>query len=224
MKNHLIMLDLDGTLLDTSNLYFQGVPPILSAHLKIEIQPEELLPMWGLHARRYFVHFATKVGIRDETLIDTMYAEFERFYNHAHNTLSRPYAGVVDHLPRFREAGYRTVVVTTRPSSRSAPVLELPFCEGIDHFVWGDMVINSKPAPDGLIRALNHYEAQKGVYLGDNPHDMVAAKASPVPVQSVAALWGAMEKERLLASAPDHAFSTFPEFVDWALTLDESPV
>ena len=220
MKNHLIMLDLDGTLLDTSALYFEGVPPIISAHLGIEIQPEALLPMWGMHARRFFVHFADRAGRSDDALVDTMYAEFERYFNQAHNRLSKPYDGVNAHLPRFQAAGYCSAVVTTRPSSRSGPVLELPFCQWIDHFVWGDMVPRSKPAPDGLIYALDHVGAVKGVYVGDNPHDMAAARASPRPVKSVAALWGAVAKEPLLKSAPDHAFTTFSDFVDWALTLD----
>jgi HAD superfamily hydrolase (TIGR01549 family) len=220
MKNHLIMLDLDGTLLDTSALYFEGVPPIINAHLGIQIQPEAILPLWGRHARLFFGHFAEKAGRADQALVDTMYAEFERYYNQAHNTLSKPYAGVSAHLPRLRKAGYHTVVVTTRPSSRSGPVLELPFCQWIDRFVWGDMVRRSKPAADGLIYALNHFGAQKGVYVGDNPHDISAAKACPYSVHSVAALWGAMAKERLLKSAPDQAFTTFSDFVDWALTLD----
>jgi phosphoglycolate phosphatase-like HAD superfamily hydrolase len=220
MKNHLIMLDLDGTLLDTSALYFQGVPPIISARLGIEIQPEALLPMWGMHARRFFAHFADKAGRPDPALVDAMYAEFERYYNQAHNRLSKPYAGVNAHLPRFQKAGYRTVVVTTRPSSRSGPVLELPFCRWIDLFVWGDMVARSKPAPDGLTHALDHFGAAKGIYVGDNAHDVAAAKACPYPVQSVAALWGAMVKEPLLTSTPDHAFLAFSEFVDWALSLD----
>ncbi|MEJ2640463.1 MAG: HAD-IA family hydrolase [Desulfosarcinaceae bacterium] len=220
MKNHLIMLDLDGTLLDTSALYFEGVPPIVSAHLGIEIEPQALLPLWGQHARRFFAHFADKVGQTDQALVDTMYAEFERYYNQAHNELSKPYTGVNANLPRFQAAGYRTVVVTTRPSSRSGPVLELPFCQWIDHFVWGDQVARSKPAPDGLIRALDHLGAVKGVYAGDNPHDVAAAKACPRAVKSVAALWGAIEKGPLLRSGPDRAFTAFSAFVDWALTLD----
>lgn len=219
MKDHLIMLDLDGTLLDTAALYFEGIPPILSTHLGIDIRPEELLPLWGQHARRFFHHFATRAGRPDETLIDAMYAEYERFYNQAHNTLSKPYPGVVSKLPRFREAGYTTAVVTTRPTSRSAPVLELPFCEWIDLFVWGDMVAASKPAPDGLVYALNHFGCRKGVYVGDNVHDMAAAKACDRPVHSVAALWGAVEAEALTNARPDHGFATFPEFVEWALTL-----
>ena len=219
MKEHLIMFDLDGTLLDTSALYYEGVPPILSTHLGMEIRPEELYPLWGQHARQFFHHFATRVGQCDEALIDAMYAEFERFYNQAHNILSRPYAGVSTHLPRFREAVFRTVVVTTRPTSRSAPVLELPLCDLIDLFVWGDMVARSKPAPDGLIHALDHFGAQRGVYLGDNVHDMTAAGACDRPVQSAAALWGAVEADALAACRPDHGFDSFPEFVEWALSL-----
>jgi phosphoglycolate phosphatase-like HAD superfamily hydrolase len=220
MKNHLIMLDLDGTLLDTSALYFEGMPPIIRAHLGIEVPPEALLPMWGLHARRFFAHFAGEAGRSDDALVDTMYAEFEHYYNRAHNRLSKPYAGVNTHLPRFKAAGYRCVVVTTRPSSRSGPVLELPFCQWIDHFVWGDMVAHSKPAPDGLMCALKHAGTVKGVYAGDNPNDVAAAKAAPLPVVSVAALWGAIQKEPLLKSTPHHAFTAFADFVDWALTLD----
>jgi hypothetical protein len=49
---------------------------------------------------------------------------------------------------------------------------------------------------------------------------MAAAKACPRPVRCVAALWGAIETQPLLASAPDHAFTSFAEFVEWALTLD----
>ena len=219
MKDHLIMLDLDGTLLDTSALYLEGVPPILSTHLGIEIRPEELLPLWGQNARRFFHHFATRAGRPDDALIDAMYAEYERFYNQAHNILSKPYPGVMSQLPRFRECGYATAVVTTRPTSRSAPVLELPFCEWIDLFVWGDMVAASKPAPDGLVYALDHFGSQKGVYAGDNPHDMTAAKACDRPVHSVAALWGAEEPEALRRARPDHGFATFAAFVEWALSL-----
>ncbi|MDJ0780943.1 MAG: HAD hydrolase-like protein [Desulfosarcinaceae bacterium] len=220
MKQTQIMFDLDGTLLDTADLYLEGVPPIVSTHLGIEVSPEALWPLWGQHARRFFQHFAAEAGCSDRGLIDQMYAEFERFYNQAHNVLSKPYPGVVSQLPSLRSAGFRTAVVTTRPTSRSGPVLELPFCQWIDDFVWGDTVARSKPAPDGLIRAMADRDAVKGVYVGDNPHDVAAAKACPRPVLSVAALWGAIAPERLMVSAPDHAFATFSEFVEWALTLD----
>ena len=217
MKDTLLMLDLDGTLIDTSQLYFQGIPPIVKRHLGISVSREDILPMWGQFARNMFAHFAGSIGNHDEELIDTMYAEFSKFYNEMHNELSPPYEGVCELLPKIREAVHAVVVVTTRPVSRSAPVLEMSWADGVDGFVWGDLVKRNKPFPDGIEYAIGKYAADgcRCVYVGDNPHDIEAAHAARPKTLGIAALWGAMNRKELLASRPDLSFESFGELADW---------
>ncbi len=213
------MLDLDGTLIDTSQLYFQGIPPIVERHLGIAVTRDDLLSMWGQYARNYFVHFAERAGRQDERLVDTMYTEFSRFYNEMHNELSPPYEGVAELLPSIRESVHAVVVVSTRPSSRSAPVMEMPWSGSVDGWIWGDQVERKKPAPDGIEHAIRQFgvEGAACVYVGDNAHDIEAAKAARPRTLGIGALWGTMDRESLLAAGPDLSFETFEVFSDWVL-------
>lgn len=219
MKRPLIMLDLDGTLLDTSALYFAGIPPIIAKYLHRTVAPGDLLPLWGQLARNFFVHFARLEGVVDESLIERMYAEFNVFSNAEHNRFTRAYDQVAEKLPAIQAAGYTVGVVTTRPSARSQPVYRWPWIKRLDFIIWGDQVRNNKPAPDGLDLAMERFgaKAESGVYVGDNPHDMLAAKASRHTIVSVAALWGTMDRNALLQAGPDRAFETFKDFADWLI-------
>ena len=219
----LIMLDLDGTLIDTSQLYFQGVPDVIRRHLGISICDQDILPMWGQLARNFFAHFAKVAGRRDEVLVDRMYAEFSVFYNEMHNRLSTAYDGVCEFLPAIREAAHAVGVVSTRPSNRSTPVLEMSWARDIDFFIWGDQVERNKPFPDGIELAMRAHAVNGGacVYVGDNKHDIEAARACHRRVVSVAALWGAVDRDGLLDAKADLTFGTFREFAEWV--LEEGP-
>lgn len=220
-----VVFDLDGTLIDTSRLYFEGIPLIVRRHLGRSVDAEELLPMWGRLAREFFAHFARLEGCRDEAVVDRMYAEFGRFYRSRHNAVSRPYPGVEEELPRIRRAARAMGVVTTRPSDRSGPVLRMDWAREMDFFIWGDEVANPKPAPDGIDAAMERYGGSGigGVYAGDNVHDIRAAQASRHPVLAVAALWGTFHEADLLAAGPDRSFTSFSAFARWVVEGPENP-
>ena len=217
------MCDLDGTLIDTSRLYFEGVPPIVARHLGVRAAPRELLPLWGRLARHFFAHFADRVGA-PESAVDAMYAEFEDYYNAAHNRLAKVYDGVAEGLARLRRAGLAVGVVTTRPSGRGGPVGAMDLARQLDFIVWGDMVARAKPAPDGLEHALAaHGDPERGgFYIGDTANDVTAARRCRHPVRAAAALWDAMDRDALLAAGPDAAFERFGDFADWVLAQEDA--
>lgn len=220
MKNDtLIMLDLDGTIIDTSALYFEGVPMVVEQFLGVTIDRHALLPCWGRFAKTILAHFADTEGIRDPETVEAMYTAFSDYYNANHNRLATVYEGVEETLGEMKKAVHALGVVTTRPSSRSAPVLEMAWTRHIDFFVWGDQVRRYKPFPDGIEKAVSEHAVDGGscVYAGDNAHDIKAAEACRRRVISVAALWGAMDVEALMAARPDHSFSTFREFAHWVI-------
>lgn len=216
-RQTMLMFDLDGTLIDTSQLFFQGIPQIVKGHLGLRVLQSDLLSMWGQPARDLFVHFAAKAGSAEVGLVNRMYSEFEHFYNRHHDELSVTYDHVEHCLPQLK-ARLRTIgVVTTRPTSRSKMIYRWPWSKHLDFIVWGDQVQRPKPAPDGLDLAIQQFGngAVGAIYVGDNPHDIQAAKACRYQVISVAGLWGAMIPEVLLAASPDKAFETFRDFSDW---------
>jgi HAD superfamily hydrolase (TIGR01509 family) len=213
------MCDLDGTLIDSSRLYFEGVPAVVKRFLNRQIAPEALRPFWGRLARDFFAHFAAAAGAPSHC-VDEMYAAFEDYYNREHNRLSRIYDTVPESIERLRTAGFKVGVVTTRPTSRSRPVLELPLAHELDFIVWGDQVARPKPAPDGLEQALEAHGLPRagGIYVGDNANDILAARASRYPVRAAAALWDAIDRPSLMAAGPDLAFENFGAFAQWVLT------
>jgi pyrophosphatase PpaX len=218
-RDTLIMLDLDGTIIDTAALYFQGVPMVVERYLGITIDGNALLPFWGQFAKTIFAHFAKTVGIQDTEPVEEMYAAFSAYSNANHNRLSTVYEGVEETLGDMKKAVHALGVVTTRPSDRSAPVLEMAWTRHIDFFVWGDQVRRNKPFPDGIEKAINDHaiDGAACVYVGDNANDIKAAQACRRRVLSVAALWGAMDSDGLRAACPDHSFSTFTEFAHWVI-------
>lgn len=220
--DRVLMLDLDGTLIDTSSLFFEGVPPIIARHLGQPITKSDLLSMWGQLARNIFVHFARQAGSVDNDVVDRMYAEFEQYYKQYHNDLSVTYDHVDDCLPQLKKHLRAVGVVTARPTSRSEMIYSWPWSKYLDFIIWGDQVQHAKPAPDGLNLAMQRHgngPDTAGIYVGDNPHDIQAAKACRYPVTSVAGLWGAMNREALLAASPDQAFETFGDLSDWILSI-----
>lgn len=222
--DRVLMLDLDGTLIDTSPLFFEGVPPIISRHLGLPVERDVLLSMWGQLARNIFVYYAQRTGAHDPGLVDRMYAEFEQYYNHYHNDLCKTYDHVTECLPRLKKHLRAVGVVTTRPTSRSAMIYRLPWSKHLDFIIWGDQVPNVKPAPDGLNLAMQRHGSgpeAAGIYVGDNPHDIQAAKASRYRVTSVAGLWGAFNHDALMAALPDQAFETFEDLSDWILNTPD---
>jgi pyrophosphatase PpaX len=215
----MLLFDLDGTLIDTSRLFLEVIPPIVRRHLGLELSQTDLVEVWGVPARRKFARFAEMAGIDEEPVVEEMYAEFELFYNSFHDCLSTTYAEIEENLSRLRAEVRAMGVVTTRPTSRSAMIAGLAWVKYLDFFVWGDKVSRAKPAPDGLELAIRRYgvSGETVVYVGDNNHDIEAARSCRSKVCSVAALWGAMDKEKLLAAGPDYSFRTFKEFADWII-------
>ena len=215
---NLIMLDLDGTLLDTDRLYFEGIPPIVFKHLNKKVAKEDLLPFWGQLARDFFVHFMEQAGVPDAMLIDKMYSEFEQYYIREHKNLAYTHEYVAEYLPELKKMGCPVGIVTTRPAIRAKLVNELPWSRTIDFVVTADHVVNRKPAPDSLDLAIAKYapdHERASVYLGDNSLDIKAAKTSRYKVISAAALWGSSKPDELLKANPDHVFYTFKEFSNW---------
>lgn len=120
------------------------------------------------------------------------------------------YDGVSELLVELRENDIGVCVVTSSPQ---------PYCSRVlQHFEWKDIKTvcyhdtrGHKPDPAPLLRGLQllDVQPQHAISVGDDPIDTVAARSAGI--FSVGALWGAPNREALIASKPEVLCETVAE-------------
>jgi phosphoglycolate phosphatase-like HAD superfamily hydrolase len=220
----LVMLDLDGTLIDSIGIFLSGLPAAAARH-GVAIAPADVLRGWG-----EFVVDVIRRKAGDEDRTRRVYADFERFFFAEHDRLAIVFPGVAEGLFRLRAAVQSLGVVTSRPRPRADLIHSFPWSKAIDFLISGDDAPRKKPFPDALDTAIQRHGAgcTRFIYLGDSWVDIEAAHRSRTPILAAAACWGRQERGRLMASRPDACFADFLSFVEWvekgeALPLTPSP-
>lgn len=182
-----VMIDLDGTLLDT-------IPDLAAAtNLMLETLGEDVLP---LDIVRNFVgkgihRLVERALARDidgtagaEAMARAM-PVFERFYTEVNGRHTTMYPGVREGLEQMRDAGFRLACVTNKAGAFTLPLLErtglAPFFE---QTVSGDSLPRKKPDPMQLLHVCQQFgiAPARMLMVGDSGNDALAARAAGCPV------------------------------------------
>jgi phosphoglycolate phosphatase-like HAD superfamily hydrolase len=120
------------------------------------------------------------------------------------------YEGVAELLVELSENDIGVCVVTSSPQSYCSRVLQHFDWKGIKTVCYHD-TSRHKPDPEPLLRGLQllGIQPQQAISVGDDPIDTAAAHSAGI--FSVGALWGAVEREALIASKPDVLCETVGE-------------
>ena len=182
-----VMIDLDGTLLDT-------IPDLAAAtNLMLEALGEAVLP---LDTVRNFVgkgipRLVERALARDidgragtEAVVRAL-PVFERFYTEVNGRHTTMYPGVREGLEQMQAAGFRLACVTNKAGAFTLPLLErmglAPFFE---QTVSGDTLARKKPDPIQLLHVCNEFgiAPARMLMIGDSANDALAARAAGCPV------------------------------------------
>ena len=129
------------------------------------------------------------------------------FYSRHHLTMSRLFPKVADALRQLKDNGLHLALLSNKQRSEGYKELGESGLSSLFYSTMfrGDMA-ELKPNPDGLLHVLSRtgISPQRALYIGDTPNDIEFA--SRAGVGSVAALWGNLDKEALLAQNPDHVW------------------
>ena len=187
-----VLFDVDGTLIDTWDLYIESFLRSLETHVGRRLTLAELAAM---HPTSEF-RVLRQVLASDDELPDA----HEGFLAHMRSLHPELFAGVYDGVPEMlavlREKGFILGLVTGKSSGAwavTAPVA------GLGEFavaIMDDDVEHPKPAPDGLLAALARVPAapEETIYVGDSINDARAARTAGV--RFAAALWDKSGAER----------------------------
>lgn len=182
-----VLFDLDGTLVDSAPDLHAALNAVLQRRGLRALSLDEVKSMIGDGAAMLVRRgLAAAGGDAGET--DAVLQEFLVVYQAEAVRHTRPYDGVIDTLKHLHRSGLRLAVVTNKPHAASMAVLEgLGMARFFEAVVGGDTAARRKPHPDPVLHALRlmGVAPSQTVMVGDNHHDVAAARAAGVGAVAV---------------------------------------
>ncbi len=206
-----VLLDLDGTLVDTVPLILESMRYAFEGRARCPTDAEWIAGI-GTPLRAQLVAFTE--GPEELEAVVARYRSHQREH---HDRMTRAYAGAVEAVRTVKERGHPVAIVTGKVAEVATWTLRhVGLSPYVDALVGSDSCPRHKPDPQPVLLALDRLgrEPREAVFLGDSPVDVRAGNAAGVP--SVGALWGACTREALLAASPAHLLedvASLPELV-----------
>ncbi len=189
MAKPIIVFDLDGTLVDTAPDLLDSLNHTLDAGGAARTDGTGFRHFVG-HGGRVMIERAYQAQRRDlpHDEHDRLFALFLEHYGANIPGLSKPYAGVIEALERFRAADYLLAVCTNKTEDFSKRLLIALGMSGYFAAICGqDSFAFRKPDPRHLTETvkLAGGDTGKAVMVGDSRTDIDTAKAAGIPVVAV---------------------------------------
>lgn len=203
-----VLFDVDGTLIDTTDLIAAGLAHAVRLHVGVEPPRHELVSLIG----RPLVEQMRVYG--PESQVEEMSRSFIEYYESNHH-LEKPFRGALEMLEALHRRGYITGIVT----SKSRPEVEsflsrFPIQKHLDVVVSSSDAPRPKPHPDPVLKALelSGSDPKQTLFIGDSVYDMRAGRSAGVLIG--AALWGPFGRDILAPESPDFLFSCPEDVLD----------
>ena len=178
-----VMIDLDGTLLDTASDLATAANMMLREVGLAELPPETIQSYIGKGVEKLVKRSLTANmdGEPEAELFDRAMPIYERDYAKTLCVDTRPYPGVLDGLCALRENGFRLACVTNKAEAFTLPLLRATgLLEFFDLVLSGDTLPKKKPDPLPLLHACKQFNIEPGemLLIGDSLNDAQAARAA----------------------------------------------
>jgi pyrophosphatase PpaX len=226
-----ILFDLDGTLIDTTELILYCFNHSWKTICGQTHSPEGFIATMGVPLKEAMHRLlgATEgmqleqIGeLRTAGFVESLVREYRSCNAANHDRLAHAFPGMELVVDKLRNRGYAVGVVTSKGREFAQRGLRLcGLWEFVDAFVSMDDTSRHKPHPEPLLLALERLQIgpQNAVYVGDSRHDMQAGWAAGM--RTVDALWGPvprceleLENPDVLACRPEELLEIFPGAVD----------
>ena len=188
MRYKAVILDLDGTLLDTLTDLAEGTNYALHVNGFPERTLDEIRRFVGNGARK-LIERAVPDG-QIEAALEQVRQDFNIYYKVHCKDHTGPYPGIMEMLRELARQGYALGVVSNKPDFAVQELIPEYFPD-IFASVSGEREgVAKKPAPDLILEAMKNLKADgsEAIYVGDSEVDLEAAANAGIPCINVA--WG----------------------------------
>jgi pyrophosphatase PpaX len=200
-----VFFDLDGTLVDTTDLILASCAHTFERHIGMVPSRDAIVATFGRSLPEVLLEVAREAKLEDPAgEAAAMLATYRAHNDEVHDTLIRPFPGVDALLERLHASRTRLGVVTSkRERSARRGLSRYSFERWFDVVVFHDDTTRHKPHPEPLLLASSRagVEPAAAVYVGDSVHDIAAGRAAGMT--TIAALWGPFPRADLEAAGPD---------------------
>jgi HAD superfamily hydrolase (TIGR01549 family) len=205
-----VVFDLDGTLVDTTELIVNTYVKTIHLLGGPEVTTNDILSNFNIGPTPVLLkHFLSRpISPQD---LSVYFASYEAAISNL-----QPFQAVPDMLRQLKREGYRLGLYTS--ATRRAVSLILP-STGLDEYfeaiVAGDEVTYPKPDPEGLEHVCRRLgvRAKDAAYIGDAEVDLACARSASV--LGIQAVWGRVSirftEDHLVAKQPDEIIALIVE-------------
>jgi phosphoglycolate phosphatase len=185
MKYSTVIFDFDYTLADATNGIVASFNHAFTRLDIPECDRESIKKTVGLPLEKAFIQLTNN---KNEVLINRFKILFREKADEVMSRSTVLYDGTASTLARLKENGFNTGIVTTKYRFRIVETLKMHgILDLVDFIVGGEDVKEPKPSPEGLLLAINRFNAQKNsvLYIGDSLVDAEAALEANVDFVAV---------------------------------------
>jgi len=207
MKIDTLLLDLDGTLVDSNELILETFRQTLKKHMPTKtFSPDDLLAMMGPPLYETFGQMTS-----DPAVLAAMIETYREIYVTIEFDYVTVYPGVVDTLRYFHEHHFRIAIITTKFQVSATPSIRHFGIEPyIDLIVGLEDIKHPKPDPEPVFFAMKRLKSKGAVMVGDNGSDLMAGKNAGIPTCGVG--WS-YKRGALQALKPDFWIEQMSELI-----------
>lgn len=190
-----VLLDLDGTLLDSATGITEHLSLAIASVISTVHEPTSLRGYVGPP----FEMVMPDLGLEPDQVVAAI-AEYRRTYDPVSASLSRPYPGILDLLDRLRDSGIRLAVATSKPESLARTIVSANGLGGYFAAIGGADVAAGRTGKAAVVGSVLDRLAGAGpagtVMVGDRLHDVEGAAAHGL--ETIGVSWGYAEPDELL--------------------------
>ena len=179
-----IVFDLDGTLIHSAPDLQLASNEALRAIGRPPLDLATIISFIGDGVEALVRRILDATGGSDERLRQQVLAQFLDVYARNATTCTRPYAGVIEALERFRANGMRLAVCTNKPTRPAREICEkLALAQYFEVILGAEPGQPRKPDPAPLLTCVAALESspESALYVGDSAIDFQTARNASVP-------------------------------------------
>ncbi len=212
MNPKAILLDLDGTILDTLDDLADSVNFALSSLGYPVRTREEIRHIVGNGVVNLITRALPESATKEQ--FDECLAAFKKHYEKNKTNKTAPYDGIIDVLYELKRRGHKLAIVSNKHNDAVQGLFDLYFTEVADFALGNCDFLPKKPAPDMIYYSIDKLglPRESALYIGDSEVDIETAKNSGIPCISVS--WGFRDEDVLIDSGATTIIHTPAELID----------